>query len=376
MAEPVPPELPGMKILGLLGRGGMGTVWRALDERLGRTVAVKVLAPPLAGEAAFLERFQREARYLARVRHPNLLEVYDAFAVGRSPCLVMECVEGESLARRLARGRLPWPEARGILEAVLGALAAVHAAGLVHRDLKPANIQLDASGRPRVMDFGLAKDASESSLTQEGMILGTPEYLAPEQAKGDPVGAAADVYAVGVIAWEMAAGRAPFKGASSVATLRMQCQDEPESLERVAPEVPGADRAWIGRALRKDPAGRFRDAAEMLLGLQGQGRATPAPAPALPVPAVPPAPAGNRGRRTLFRVAAGLLGLLVALLVLRLRDGPLPRAVLDLGDERVEGGLLSVHAVPGGGHVVTLRQGGRDRAFRVPSGKEAELSLP
>ncbi len=374
------PVLPGLKVLSKLGEGGMGTVYKALDERLGRTVAVKVLAGHLAGDKAFVTRFLREAQYLAKVRHDNLVTIYDVVTAGATPYFVMEHVEGESLAEHLeARGRLPWNEAWRLLDPILAAVGAMHAAGLVHRDLKPGNILLDREGRPKVMDFGLAKGRSDAALTQEGIILGTPEYMAPEQAKGDPVGSPADVYALGILAYQMVSGRLPFKGASTMATLRMHCQEEAPSLVAMAPGLSPAVEAWIARAMAKDPRTRFRDAGEMRRamaeGVKASGGSTTTSA-ARPLLRPPP-----RGRKA--RLVGGGAILLIALLVLvavKSRRRPpaspaLPVAVLSLEGETLRGILLGIVPTEEGGHRIRLRVDGREREVLIAPGQEASLAL-
>ncbi len=385
-----PPQFKGLQVLSRLGRGGMGTVWKALDLALQRPVAVKILSAELARDPKFVERFLREARYLARVRHAGLVTIHDVVTSGPVPYLVMEYVEGSTLARRLGKAPIPWSEARGLLDAVLSGVAAVHAAGLVHRDLKPGNILLDGEGRPKVMDFGLAKDASEAALTMEGAILGTPEYMSPEQAKGDPVSTASDVYSLGVIAYQMATGKPPFQGASTVATLRMVCQDEPAPLEQAAPGLTPAARTWIQRAMAKDPAGRFRDAAAMLRAL----RETDAPSFSARPPAAPARdeaasavhgsgsprnPGASISRRKWAFAGIVVVATLLLAVLLKSPAGPLPRAVLSLSTSgpgsRVEGGLKAIVATPDGGHEVLLRIGGEDRRVSIPPGAKAELTL-
>ena len=365
-----PPALPGLKLLAKLGQGGMGTVWKAQDLGLQRTVAVKLLSGELAVDPDFVARFQREARYLARVKHPNLVTIYDVVTAGAIPYLVMEYVEGSTLARRLAKGAMPWGEAEPLLKELLEAVSAIHAAGLVHRDLKPANILLDASGRVKVMDFGLAKDASAAALTQEGMLLGTPEYMSPEQARGAAVSPASDVYALGIIAYQMLSGKPPFKGAGTGATLRMQCQDDPAPL--AAQGLPPSEAAWILRALAKEPEARFKDASEMRRAL---GARIPAPSPAAPLPAAPPP-----SRPAWMRWAAGLAGAVLALAVLKgLRDRgqrPPTWAALTLaGQSALRGELVSIRPLPEGGHVVALKVDGEERAIEIPAGQSADLTL-
>ena len=382
-----PPQFKGFQVLSRLGRGGMGTVWKALDLTLQRPVAVKLLAADLASDPKFVERFLREARYLARLRHPSLVTIHDVVTVGPAPYLVMEYVEGSTLAAHLAKGRLPWDQARALLEPVLSAVAAVHATGLIHRDLKPGNVLMDAEGRPKVVDFGLAKDASEAALTMEGTILGTPEYMAPEQAKGDPVSPASDVYSLGVMAYHMVSGRSPFQGPSTVAVLRMVCQGEPAPLSQVAPDLPPGARAWIQKAMAKEPSARFRDAAEMLKALQdGDARSFsprhPAAAPREEAASAvhglsrPPNPLASPSRRWL--IAGGILAAVLLVAVLKwLPEAPLPQAVLSLpaSGSRTEGGLKAIVPTADGGHEVVLRVGGEDRKISVPPGAKAELNL-
>jgi serine/threonine-protein kinase len=368
------PALPGLKVLSQLGEGGMGTVYKALDGRLGRTVAVKVLAAHLASDPAFVTRFLREARYLAQVRHDSLVTIYDVVTAGATPYFVMEHVEGDSLAGHLeARGPLPWNEAWRLLDPILAAVAAIHGAGLVHRDLKPGNVLLDKEGRAKVMDFGLAKGLSDAALTQEGVILGTPEYMAPEQAKGDAVGPPADVYALGVLAYRMVSGSLPFKGANTMATLRMHCQDEPAPLGERVPGIPAGVAAWIARAMNKPPEARFRDAGEMRRamaeGLASSGGTTPEAARA---PVSSPV-----GRKRLWLVGGAVAGLLLLLAVVRSwrKEPALPEAVLSLGGQTLRGTLLGIASLADGGHRIRLRVDGREREILLGEGQEASLAL-
>jgi eukaryotic-like serine/threonine-protein kinase len=198
--------------------GGMGSGYRAVDENLGRQVAVEVLRRDLADDPAFLERFRREARAAAALSHPGVAGVYDYGELGGSAFIVMELVEGETLAERIeATGRLPWREAFALGEGVARALAAAHAQGLVHRDVKPANVLVGRGGRAKVTDFGIAKAAASATLTRTGMVLGSANYVAPEQAQGDEVGPAADQYSLGCVLFEAVTGRPPYQGASAVA---------------------------------------------------------------------------------------------------------------------------------------------------------------
>ena len=232
-----------------LAGGGMGSVYRAVDESLGRPVAVKVLRRELADEPAFLERFRREARAAAGLSHPGVAGVYDYGELGGSAFIVMELVEGETLAERIAaRGRLPWSEAFALGEQVARALAAAHAHRLVHRDVKPGNILIGPGERAKVTDFGIAKAASSATLTRTGMVLGSANYVAPEQAKGEDVGPAADQYSLGCVLYEAVCGRTPYAGANPVAIATQHVSapvPDPRQLRPTAgPGGPPDRRAW------------------------------------------------------------------------------------------------------------------------------------
>ncbi len=205
----------------LIATGGMGTVHRAIDTHLGRPVAVKILKRVLADDATFLERFRREARAAAAISHPGVARVYDYGERSSEPFIVMELVEGDTLAERIAHhGLLPWQEAFAIAAQVASALSAAHAHGVVHRDVKPANILVDRSGRVKVTDFGIARAARATTLTRPGMVLGSANYVAPEQAQGNTVGPAADLYSLGCVLFESIVGTTPYQGGSTAALPR------------------------------------------------------------------------------------------------------------------------------------------------------------
>jgi serine/threonine protein kinase len=260
-----PLGIPGYELLGELGRGGMGVVYKAHQVGLGRTVALKMI---LAGEQSdeALVRFQREARALARFDHPNIVEVFDAAVFQGCPYYTAEFMEGGSLADRLKGG--PWPvvEAATLVRRVAEAVDWVHQQGVVHRDLKPANILLGADGTPKVADFGLARMLDGATvLTGSGAILGTPEYMAPEQAEGKnaDVGPAADIWALGVILYELLTGRTPFRAPTALDTLSQVLSDEPAPPSRRRREVPRA-LDWIClKCLAKKPEHRYTSAAEL-----------------------------------------------------------------------------------------------------------------
>ena len=244
--------------------GGMGSVYRAVDENLGRTVAVKVLRGELADDPTFLERFRREARAAAALSHPGVAGVYDYGELGGSAFIVMELVEGETLAERIAdRGRLPWAEAFAIGEQVARALAAAHAHGLVHRDVKPANVLLGPGGRAKVTDFGIAKAATSATLTRTGMVLGSANYVAPEQARGEDVGPAADQYSLGCVLFEAVTGRTPYAGSNPVAIATQHVSAPVPDPQGDVPDLPPPAAALIRRSLAKLPSDRFPSASSL-----------------------------------------------------------------------------------------------------------------
>ncbi len=260
-----------------LGHGGMATVFLARDARHQRQVAVKVLRPELAALVGG-ERFLREIRIAATLQHPHILTLIDSGAIGDVLYYVMPYVEGESLRDRLVAGALPVSEATRVVRDVLDALAYAHANGIVHRDVKPDNIML--TGRHAlVVDFGVAKamsgakkvqavGAEDDALTQIGTSIGTPAYMAPEQAAGDPdVNHSADIYAAGIVAYEMLAGHPPFTGHPHQ-VLAAQISSAPEPIATIAPHTPPALAQIVMRCIEKDPANRFASADEALVALE------------------------------------------------------------------------------------------------------------
>lgn len=263
------------RLLDLVAVGGMGSVWEAEDLRLQRRVAVKLPAGDVARAVPNLvERFAREASAAARLSHPNVATVFDHGHDGDTPFIVMELLEGETLADRLRRGPLPVDEATAITDEVAAALDAAHAAGVIHRDVKPANVML-TSGGVKVMDFGVATAEWAQTLTTTG-VLGTAAYLSPEQAAGDPAVPASDVYALGAVAYEMLSGRPPFVADSAVAVVAAHLHRDPEPLAEVAPHVPDHVATSIERALAKDPAARPSSPTAFARLMRGHGDATSA----------------------------------------------------------------------------------------------------
>jgi serine/threonine protein kinase len=243
------------RIAGRLGAGGMGEVYRATDTKLQREVALKVLAPEFAQNAAWMSRFQREARVLASLNHPHIAAVYGLEESGGVRAIAMELVEGPTLAERMERGRIPIPEALAIARQIAEALEYAHEKGIVHRDLKPANVKLRPDGVVKVLDFGLAKAAVPEGATKEspavtatgaGVIMGTPAYMAPEQAAGLPVDRRADIWAFGVVLFEMLVGRQLYARRTTLETLAAVARDDPQW-----DELPGETPAEIRRLLRR-----------------------------------------------------------------------------------------------------------------------------
>jgi hypothetical protein len=271
--EPFPPradpagrraEVPGYRIVGDLGRGGMGVVYRATQLGLNRTVALKmILAGGHAGPNE-LARFRAEAEAIARLQHPNIVQIHEIGHHDGLPYIALEYCPNGSLARRLAAGPLPPGEAAALVEALARAMDAAHRAAIVHRDLKPANVLLAADGTPKVTDFGLAKRVDgESGLTASGVVMGTPSYMAPEQARGEvrSIGPAADVYALGVILYECLAGRPPFRADTAHDTIGLVLASEPEPPSRHVARLPRDLETICLKCLQKDPARRYATAA-------------------------------------------------------------------------------------------------------------------
>jgi hypothetical protein len=243
-----------------LGAGGMAKVFRAFDHALSRPVAVKTLHDDLATNEEIKLRFLREARVFARLRHPHIIEIHDVVQGEKSAAMVMELIDGTDLAHLTRRQPLRVPElALCLLRPVLDALAHAHAEGVIHRDVKPANILLSRDGRVKLGDFGIAKVLEETHLTQTGEFLGTPAYIAPEQARGEPVTAAVDQYAAGVVLYELLAGRPPYVGPTPLAVLSQILIGKFPEIRTLNPAVDEALAAVVHRALSPEPAERFAD---------------------------------------------------------------------------------------------------------------------
>jgi len=247
-----------------LGAGGMARVYLGHDRLLDRQVAVKVLSEPYASDPQFVERFRREASAAAGLNHPNIVAVYDRGEADGSYYIVMEYLAGPDL-KQVIRGRAPLPPGQAIdyAQQILAALGAAHRRDVVHRDVKPQNVLVAEDGRLKVTDFGIARAGAQSDMTEAGSVIGTAQYLSPEQARGDEVTAASDCYAVGIVLYEMLTGRVPFDGDRPVAVAMKQISDTPVPPRVVEPDVPPELDAIVMRALAKRPSERYRTAEEL-----------------------------------------------------------------------------------------------------------------
>ena len=277
------------EILALLGVGGMGEVWRARDTRLGRDVAVKVLPQDFVADADRLRRFEQEARTLATINHPNILAIFDTGTHGGAPYLVSEILEGHTLREVMRAGPLSSRKAIDHAQQIAQGLAAAHGKNIVHRDLKPENVFVTRDGRVKILDFGLAKlrtqdlkasvqnskpPANSSTQTvlldqtDSGAVMGTPSYMAPEQARGDSVDQRADLFAFGCVLYEMLSGQRPFKRDTAIATMAAIMNDEPLDLSVIQPDLPLALSPIVRRCLEKQPERRFQSASDLAFALE------------------------------------------------------------------------------------------------------------
>jgi uncharacterized protein (TIGR03067 family) len=305
------------EVLQVLGRGGFGIVFRAFDEVLQRVVAVKVLAPQMAATSPARKRFLREAQSSAQVRHENVVQVYE---VNEQPLpyLVMEFIPGETLQQRLDRtGPLDVPEVLRIGRQIAEGLAAAHANGLIHRDIKPANVLIEGGPqhRVRITDFGLARAADDASISQSGVVAGTPMYMAPDQAKGETFDHRADLFSLGSVLYAMLSGRPPFRATTTLAVLKRVAEDMPRPIREIIPEVPEWFCRIVEKLHAKDPADRFqsaRDVADLLADCEAQLTAHKA---VKDISGFPGRRAGRPRRRRWLEFVAGAVVVLAGLVV-------------------------------------------------------------
>ena len=388
-------KLGPYEIVGAIGAGGMGEVYRARDPRLGRDVAIKVLPASLSADADRLHRFEQEARAAAALNHPNILAVYDIGTHDGAPYIVSELLEGETL--RIPPAGLPVRKAVEYALQIARGLAAAHEKGIVHRDLKPVNLFVTTDARVKILDFGLAKlTQAESSVeaptnlptspainTQAGMVLGTVGYMAPEQVRGLAVDHRADIFAFGVVLYEMLSGRRAFQGATSADTMIAIVKEDPPDLPMAERHIPPALERIVDRCLEKSPSARFQTAADMAFALEAlsahSGRT------AIAADALPPPDAPRRSReRIAWMTAAGLGAALLAagaIAVRHLREAPpvgppvqfqvrMPEGVLPLPQAPIEispdGQQVVFGATVEGVPALWLRQLSSVEARRLP----------
>src|SRR5215510_1281861 len=276
-------QLGPFEVLAPLGSGGMGEVYRARDSRLGREVAIKVLPAAFSADEDRLRRFEQEARAAGMLNHPNILTIFDIGTYGGSPYIVSELLDGKELRAQLGQGPLPVRQALDYAQQITLGLAAAHEKGIVHRDLKPENIFITANGRVKLLDFGLAKlkrqpahteaDSEmpatlDYSTTNPGTVMGTIGYMSPEQVNGQEVDQRADIFALGLILYEMLAGRPAFEGASAVAVMCAIIRDEPPELAESNDKIPPQLERLVRRCLEKQPEQRFHSAHDLGLALE------------------------------------------------------------------------------------------------------------
>jgi serine/threonine protein kinase len=301
--------LPAYEIVRELGRGGMGVVYLARHRQLKRLTALKFLPEHLAGQAFHLARFRQEAEAVARLKHPGIVQIYDVGEHAGRTFLALEYVDGGSLYEHFHRQPLPADEAARLIEAIARAVQAAHEVGIVHRDLKSSNILLDETG-PKVADFGLSRLVDTGGdRTPAGLMMGTPQYMSPEQARGDTqaISPATDVYGLGAILYELLAGKPPLVAASTVETLKLVCERKPIPPSHLRTGVPAELEAICLRCLEKNPAERFPSAQALADELK-QMLAT-WQQPAVPVANAPLRPSALSRRWMAAAVGLGLLAI-------------------------------------------------------------------
>lgn len=271
-------EIGNYKVLKELGRGGMGVVYKCNQLSLGRMVAMKVLPAHLVTDAAFIKRFENEARAIAKLNHPNIVQIYDIGHEDDLHYYTMEFIEGPSLDQVIYReGFMPLDRALNIILQVARALQYAHSQGIIHRDIKPSNIMMDQSGRVRVADFGLALQERGTRLTVDGSIVGTPEYMSPEQAEAEPATARSDIYSLGIVFYELLTGKVPFEGESALLILKKIQSSEPEWPRSINPQIPVEAERIIQRMMAKKPRDRYASCQELIQDIRRLKAGQPIP---------------------------------------------------------------------------------------------------
>jgi eukaryotic-like serine/threonine-protein kinase len=322
------------ELVEVIGRGGMGTVYRAVDRVLGRSVAVKLLAGSAADhDPVSIARFEREARAAASLSHPAVVAIYDTGADAGTPFIVMELVTGRSLEAILrADGPLPPERAVGVAASVADALAAAHAAGIVHRDIKPANVMVASNGTVKVLDFGIARAVDGSTLTQNAAVLGTAAYMSPEQALGQPADERSDIYALGCVLYALLSGHPPFTGDNAAALLNQHANISPHTLRAEHPGVSQELELLVLQMLEKSPEDRPQTTAAVRDRLNAMSITRPPDAPTErlhPTAATRPLPTGSRAHHRAVLVVAVVALVLVAGVITLTSGGSSPDPRVD-----------------------------------------------
>ncbi|UGS33685.1 protein kinase domain-containing protein [Capillimicrobium parvum] len=270
MTTPVGTLLSGRyRLDAQIGSGGMSTVFRAFDTVLERPVAIKLMHREMSSDSDQLERFRREARAVAQLNHPHIVQVIDAGEDDNTPYIVLEYIEGQTLKDCIRRkGRLPIPEAIAYAIEIARALEAAHARAIVHRDVKPQNVLIDSEGSAKVTDFGIARTLTEEGLTADGRVLGTTDYVSPEQALGHPVTGQSDIYSLGIVLYEMLTGEVPFRGENQVAVAMKHVREDLPDVSMRRPEISTALAAVVDHATAKELERRYQDAASLAADLE------------------------------------------------------------------------------------------------------------
>ncbi|MCI0358197.1 MAG: serine/threonine protein kinase [Planctomycetaceae bacterium] len=366
-------RLSHYEVLEVVGKGGMGIVLRAFDEKLHRVVAMKVLAPQLAASGTARQRFIREARAAAAVTHDHVIDIHVVEDAGPVPYLVMQFIDGLTLQDKLNRtGPLPLREVLRIGLQIADGLAAAHRHGLIHRDVKPANILLENGvERVKITDFGLARAADDARLTQSGVIAGTPHYMSPEQAEGKPVDVRSDLFSLGSVLYAMCTGRPPFRAESTLAVLKRVCEDTPRPIRENNPDIPDWLAAIISKLHAKKSADRFQSATEVAAVLGQRLAELQQPSPGrLPPQDAPARKASRPIRRTWLKAAGFLLLVLTGVLAVTETTGVTRFMRTWTGTDRTEGGPdreqpigVSALAASARPFVVVARDGRAAREF-------------
>jgi serine/threonine-protein kinase len=375
MSTLVGTELDGRyRLEALIGAGGMSTVYRAVDGTLERAVAIKLMHREIAGDSDQLERFRREARSVAQLSHPHIVGVIDAGEDAGRPYIVFEYVHGETLKDRIRRcGRLPVDESLAYAIEIARALGAAHAANIVHRDVKPQNVLIDPEGAAKVTDFGIARSLDDEGLTADGRVLGTTDYVSPEQALGHNVTGQSDLYSLGIVLYEMLTGEVPFRGENQVAVAMKHVREAVPDVQARRPQVSAHTAAIVERLTAKDLARRYQTAAELEPDLEDAlaietARAGQATAEATSVLRTLPEPKRRslplRLRHPAWLFAAGVVAVAIALAVI----------LFGLGQQTERGtGPPPAEPAPTGLQAVSLGQDAA-HAFDPPPGDGVEHS--